>query len=115
MAGKMGGMWRKLYGLKVWRINNQYNVIYVNGPVIPGPNHCYVRITDTNLKAKIKSIAPNNHPPFPTFLIDEAKEPLEEEVFDEQLHKFKDPTLKFEDFQIKKTPKREGAKLAKIK
>ena len=53
--------------------------------------------------------------PFPTYLIDEAKEPLEEEVFDEKLHQYKDPTLKFEDFQVKKAAKREGAKLAKIK
>jgi large subunit ribosomal protein L3 len=115
MAGKMGGVWRKLRGLRIWRINNKYNILYINGATIPGPNHCYVRVNDSILPTRRKLITKDNHPPFPTYLSDEAKEQLEEEVFDVKLHKYKDPTLKFEDFQVKKTAKREGAKLAKIK
>ena len=115
MAGHMGGVWRKQRGLKIWRINNQYNILYVSGVGIPGPNHCYVRVNDTILPRKKCLITEENHPPFPTFFIDDINQPLDEEVFESQLHQFKEPTLKFEDYQVKKTTKREGAKIAKIK
>jgi large subunit ribosomal protein L3 len=115
MPGVKGGLWSMQKGLKVWRINNKYNIIYIHGPVIPGPNHCYVRVADTCLPTRKKFINSENHPPFPTFLVDEVKEALPEEVFDERLHQFKEPTLKFDDFQTKIKSKREGAKIAKIK
>lgn len=116
MPGVLGGLWATQKGLKIWRINYKYNVLYINGPTIPGPTHCYVRITDSCLpKFQKKILSAENHPPFPTLYLDELKEPLPEEVFDQKLFEFKNPTLKFEDFQVKKQTKREGAKLAKIK
>jgi large subunit ribosomal protein L3 len=113
MAGHMGCKWRIQFGLKVWRINNKYNILYVQGPVIPGPTHCYVRVVDSGLPHSREKLR-NNPPPFPTLYIDEKKK-LTEEIFDPQLFQFTSPTLKFENVEIKKQVKREGAKLAKIK
>ncbi len=112
----MGCKWRMQLGLKVWRINNKYNILYIHGPVIPGPTHCYVRIVDSCLpqardRVRSGAVPP---PPFPTLTLDE-KNALPDEIFDEKLHKMSAPTIKFENVEIKKQPKREGAKLAKIK
>ena len=115
MAGRMGGNWRKILGLKIWRINNKYNILYINGPTIPGPTHCYVRITDSYLPKNQKNFNVESHPPFPTFYLEENKEKLPEEIFHKELHNFSEPTIKFEDFEVKKIVKRDGAKLAKIK
>lgn len=113
MAGRMGQKWRQQLGLKVWRVNKKYNIIYVQGPTIPGPTHCYVRVVDSCLpdhRAKQRE----NPPPFPTIYEEEIKS-LPEEVIDPKLHQFASPTIKFENFEVKKQVKREGAKLAKIK
>ena len=116
MAGRMGGKWRQLKGLKIWRINHKYNIIYVNGPVMPGPTHCYVRVVDSCLTLHRQIISKENHPPFPTFYADDGKAfELPDEEFDKDLHKFTDATIKFENFEVKKMTKRDGAKLAKIK
>jgi len=116
MAGRMGQKWRQLLGLKIWRINTKYNVLYVNGPTIPGPTHCYVRIVDSFLPKNKENLTLENHPPFPTFYPDEsATAKLEEDIVHKDVHKFSDSTIKFEDFEVKKFTKREGAKLAKIK
>jgi large subunit ribosomal protein L3 len=115
MAGHMGCKWRELKGLRIFRINTKYNVLYVNGPVMPGPMHCYVRVVDSCLPKHREKITAENHPPFPTFYEDDLKEPLPEEIFDSNLHRFTEPTIDFASFEIKKTVKREGAKLAKIK
>ena len=114
MAGRMGCKWRQLLGLKIWRINNKYNILYIQGPVIPGPTHSYVRINDSCLPKNREQITQESHPPFPTYYPDE-KEKLPEEVFDKGLHQFNDSTIKFENFEVKKITKREGAKIAKIK
>lgn len=115
MPAQMGLIWREQLGLKIWRINNKSNILFIHGPVIPGPTHCYVRITDSCLPKNQKNFTAESHPPFPTLYMDELKEPLAEEVFDAELHQFKEPTITFEGFQVKTQPKREGAKLAKIK
>ena len=115
MAGRMGQVWRTQMGLKIWRINTKYNIIYIHGPTIPGPNHCYVRITDSCLPKNQSRFTKDSHPPFPTFYPESFKNELKEEYFDKDLHKFADATIKFENVEIKKTPKREGANLAKIK
>ncbi|CAF0762340.1 unnamed protein product [Brachionus calyciflorus] len=114
MAGRMGCKWRQLMGLKIWRINNKYNILYIQGPVIPGPTHSYVRINDSCLPKNREQITQESHPPFPTYYPDE-KEKLPEEIFDKGLHQFNDSTIKFENFEVKKITKREGAKIAKIK
>jgi large subunit ribosomal protein L3 len=117
MAGRMGCKWRELKGLKIWRINHKYNILYIQGPVIPGPTHCYVRIVDSCLPAHRELITKESHPPFPTFYVDDSKalSKLNEEEFDKDLHKFTDSTITFENFEVKKITKRDGAKLAKIK
>lgn len=52
MAGHMGSERRILKGLKIWRINTKYNVIWVHGPAVPGANNSWVYIYDTTSKAK---------------------------------------------------------------
>jgi large subunit ribosomal protein L3 len=113
----MGGKWRSLMGLKIWRINHKYNILYVNGPVMPGPTHCYVRVTDSCIPAHRQLITKDNHPPFPTFYMDDtdAAKQLPEEEFAKDLHNFSEPSIMFENFEVKKFVKRDGAKLAKIK
>jgi large subunit ribosomal protein L3 len=115
MPSVMGGTWRWQRGLKIWRINTKLNILYIHGGSVPGPTHAYVRISDSCLPKNQERFKPDSHPPFPTFFPDDIKEPLPEELFDENLHQFKDPTIKFEGFQVKERKKRDGAKLAKIK
>ena len=115
MAGRMGCKWRFQRGLKIWRINTKYNVLYIQGPTIPGPTHCYVRITDSCLPVHADKINKDNHPPFPTFYASDLKEPLPEDLTDKDLHRMSEPTITFEKVEVKKITKREGAKLAKIK
>lgn len=117
MAGKMGQKWRQLMGLKIWRINTKYNILYVQGPTIPGPTHCYVRIVDSCLPKNKINLAKENHPPFPTYYVDneEVHKKLQEDIIHKEVHKFSEPTIRFEDFEVKKITKRDGAKLAKIK
>jgi large subunit ribosomal protein L3 len=115
MAGRMGSNWRQLLGLKIWRINNKYNILYVQGPAIPGPTHCYVRVTDSFLPKNQINLKEDSHAPFPTFYPEDCKEKIPEEIFHKDLHVFSNSTIKFEDFEVKKIVKRDGAKLAKIK
>jgi large subunit ribosomal protein L3 len=115
MAGRMGQKWRMQKGLKIWRINTKYNILYIHGPVIPGPNHCYVRITDSSLPKNQSRFTKESHPPYPTFYPESFKNELSEEYYDANLHNFADPTIRFENVEVKKTAKRDGAKIAKIK
>jgi len=97
LPGYMGNKWRFLKGLKVWRINTKYNVLYVNGPIIPGPMHAYTRVHDTVLPKK--RLKMKEHPPLmPTFYPDEdSTEPLAEDIFDDDVFQFKDSTITLED------------------
>ena len=52
MAGHMGSERRILRGLKIWRINTKYNVIWVNGPAVPGECHNWVYIFDSVIPEK---------------------------------------------------------------
>ena len=109
----MGNKYRELKGLKIWRVNTKYNILYVYGPVMPGPTHCYVRVTDSCLPKFRTTLTADNHPPFPTHYVDDKV--VHEDLFLSDMHKFSDPTITFEKFEVKQQPKREGAKLAKIK
>jgi large subunit ribosomal protein L3 len=125
MAGRMGCKYRDVKGLKIWRINTKYNILYIQGPTIPGPTHCYVRVVDSCLSKNFSRFTAESHPPFPTYFIDdnnnndnnEKNKHLRQDynIYDKELHKFSDPTIKFDNFEVKKLTKREGAKLAKIK
>ncbi len=83
--------------LQIWRINTKYNVLYVHGPCIPGPNHCYVRIMDTTLF--YRKHAMEEQPPYmPTFYPEDAGDSaLPEEILDEKLFNLKDPSILYEE------------------
>ncbi len=115
MAGRMGCKWRELKGLKILRINAKFNVLYVQGPIMPGPTHCFVRVVDSCLPKNKQQISKDSHPPFPTSYTQLLDKQAGDEVFDPVMHKLSDPTITFEKFEAKKITKREGAKLAKIK
>ncbi|XP_062523238.1 large ribosomal subunit protein uL3m-like, partial [Corticium candelabrum] len=86
MPGRMGCKRRTTMSLKVYRINNKYNILYVSG-CIPGYNGSYVRVTDARRK-------PVQEPPFPTSFPDSNNRP-EEEFADEIMQPDKG-TVQFE-------------------
>jgi len=103
MGGHEGCERRLLGGIQVMRINYLHNIVYVRGPV-PGGVHDYCYIYDTYIKKKMHK--PENPPPFPTYLpqltTGEATE-LPDEAFAENVHKFDDPNIEFqEEEQVKR-------------
>lgn len=89
MPGHMGNRYRKVKGLKVWRINTKYNVMWVSGRSIPGEHNSFVQIFDTILPLK-KRI---NQPPYPT-CFDEPKDA--KDILADDLHDFNAPTIFYE-------------------
>lgn len=92
MPGHMGNRYRVQKGLKIWRINTKYNVLYVSGPAIPGETNSIVYVYDSLLPLK----KPKNPLPFPTYLglSDEAPP---EDIYDESVHQFSDPTIVYNE------------------
>uniref|UniRef100_A0A336MDX4 Large ribosomal subunit protein uL3m n=1 Tax=Culicoides sonorensis TaxID=179676 RepID=A0A336MDX4_CULSO len=88
LPGWMGNRWRVLRGLKIWRINTKYNVMWVSGHNIPGPTNSYCYIYDTLLPLR----RPTEALPFPTA---PELEDIPEEIVDETMHDFKNPTITF--------------------
>lgn len=88
MPGHMGNRWRILRGLKIWRINTKYNVMWVSGRAIAGNTNDMVYVFDTMLPLKREKIAP----PFPT---SSDTEPIVEDCWSDELHNFGDPTILF--------------------
>lgn len=91
MPGKMGMKWRTGKALKILRINEEHNVLYIKGPGVPGPNHCYVRLYDTCSRHKRQSMQ-LNPPPNPTY-IHQNHAPSQnsapsQETFDDVLFRF---------------------------
>ncbi|KAH6566789.1 hypothetical protein BASA61_007296 [Batrachochytrium salamandrivorans] len=77
MPGRMGGVNRTTQNLKVIKIDNRYNLIYVKGGV-PGVENCYVRVTDSIKKTWYKKTFPvGSEVPFPTFMGDVSTLPRE--------------------------------------
>uniref|UniRef100_A0A8C1QHT2 Large ribosomal subunit protein uL3m n=1 Tax=Cyprinus carpio TaxID=7962 RepID=A0A8C1QHT2_CYPCA len=55
MPGRMGNIYDTTHGLKVWRVNTKYNILYVNGSV-PGHRNCLVkvkRLTHTHTNSQV--------------------------------------------------------------
>lgn len=75
-------------------MNTKYNIIYVHGQAVPGPTHCYVRIYDTILRYRREEML-KKPPIMPTFFPGDEAEALEEEIFDEGLFQFSQPTITF--------------------
>lgn len=88
MPGHMGNRYRILRGLKIWRINTKYNVMWVQGLGIAGSTNDYVYVYDTMLPLKRNKTAP----PFPTQLVVDGQSEVED-VWDVEIHNFKDPTI----------------------
>lgn len=66
MAGRMGGKLRTMQRLKVLRIDNALNLVYVRGAV-PGVDNALVRIVDTRIGGN-EELFSRMPPPYPTFL-----------------------------------------------
>lgn len=91
MPGHMGRQRRIIRGIKIWRINTHYNVLWVHGPAIPGPTGGYVYLYDSILPTR--KYTSENHPPFPTYFQDE--EDIEDDLYDEELHAFTEKSISF--------------------
>ncbi|XP_065828175.1 large ribosomal subunit protein uL3-like [Oscarella lobularis] len=90
MPGRMGNKRRVTMNLKVCRINNKYNVLYVKGGV-SGSANGYVRVTDARRKPVKEA------PPFPTFRPEDVVDaPIAEEEFAEDVQRPDDDTIAFE-------------------
>ncbi|KAL2076698.1 hypothetical protein ACEWY4_027702 [Coilia grayii] len=80
MPGQMGNRFKTELGLKVWRVNNRFNILYVHGSV-PGHRNCLVKVQDTTLPqwaAQAKSL------PFPTYFRD-GDDVLAEDLYDDDM------------------------------
>lgn len=90
MPGHMGNRWRIAKGLRIWRINTKYNVMWVNGSAIPGSTNGLVYIYDTILPLHRHKTAP----PFPTNFEQLTEGP--EDIWFDTVHNFKNETITFE-------------------
>lgn len=88
MPGQMGNNYVTARGLKVWRVNTKYNVLYVHGSV-PGHKNCVLKIRDTVLPNRVSSLL---NPPFPTYFTEEDGD-LEEDLYDDDLFVHTEPSL----------------------
>lgn len=90
MQGRHGGERKIVPGLKVWRVNTKYNLIFVQGPSVPGPSGSYVNIMDSRIYDKTPTeISP---PPFPTTTLEENNQ-LATELYDRELHAPSEPSI----------------------
>ncbi|XP_055913794.1 39S ribosomal protein L3, mitochondrial [Eupeodes corollae] len=92
LPGHMGNRFRKIKGLRIWRINTKYNVMWVSGSSVPGVTNGLVYIYDTILPRRKPQ---GNGPPVPTNLNFE-NEGLPEDIWFEDVHCFKEPTITYE-------------------
>ncbi|KAK6490589.1 39S ribosomal protein L3 [Huso huso] len=90
MPGKMGNVYDTAHGLKVWRVNTKFNIIYVNGSV-PGHRNCLVKVRDTVLPSHLEK---NLNPPFPTYFAD-GDEELPEDLYDAEMFQFTEPSVTY--------------------
>lgn len=92
MPGHMGNAYRIIRGLKIWRINTRYNVMWVSGQAIPGETNSIVTVYDTLL--------PNRKPkealPFPTYL-GKGDDDFPEDIYAEDVHVFNDASIRFKE------------------
>ena len=84
-----------LYLSQVHRINTKYNVMYVTGGNIPGPTHCYVRVYDSQLRNR-RAEHSERQVLMPTYYPGDIT-PLPEEIFDENLFQFTEPTITYQE------------------
>ncbi|KAK0082156.1 hypothetical protein PV325_010999 [Microctonus aethiopoides] len=90
LPGHMGNRYRIFRGIRVLRVNNQYNVIWVLGQAIPGETNSLVQVYDTLLPRRKRKVAPY----FPTYIPNEDE--LPDELLDDEVHPFDAPTIEFQ-------------------
>ncbi|KAF7210705.1 large ribosomal subunit protein uL3m [Nothobranchius furzeri] len=88
MPGRMGNTYVTAHGLKIWRVNTKYNVLYVHGSV-PGHRNCVLKVRDTKLPTRSSSLL---NPPFPTYFTEEEGD-LEDDLYDDDLFVHTDPSI----------------------
>lgn len=91
MPGHMGNRYRVAKGLKIWRINTKYNVLWVSGQAIPGEVNSLVNIYDTKLPLRLPKDLP-----FPTYW-DTENDDLIEDIYDEEVHQFSESTILYNE------------------
>ncbi|XP_059801183.1 39S ribosomal protein L3, mitochondrial [Hypanus sabinus] len=89
MPGRMGNIYRTAHGLKVWRVNTKQNILYIHGSV-PGHKNCFVKVIDSGLPNLQEH---NKNPPFPTYFADDENEELPEDLFDDEMFQFSEPSV----------------------
>ncbi|XP_034251747.1 39S ribosomal protein L3, mitochondrial [Thrips palmi] len=111
MPGHMGGKTRTLRGLKILRINTEYNVLYVIGQNVPGQINSYTYIHDCLLQHRWVREAKDARP-LPTYIPKEG-ETHPEDIYAADVHPFDGSSIMYE---VVDTPTvRTGAKIAKAK
>ncbi|XP_051245792.1 39S ribosomal protein L3, mitochondrial [Dicentrarchus labrax] len=88
MPGMLGNINVTARGLKIWRVNTKYNVLYVHGSV-PGHRNCLLKVKDTSLPNRSSTLI---NPPFPTYFTEEEGD-LQEDLYDDNLFVHSDPSL----------------------
>uniref|UniRef100_A0A1A8RD42 Large ribosomal subunit protein uL3m n=1 Tax=Nothobranchius rachovii TaxID=451742 RepID=A0A1A8RD42_9TELE len=88
MPGRMGNTYVTAHGLKIWRVNTKYNVLYVHGSV-PGHRNCVLKVRDTKLPTRSSSLL---NPPFPTYFTENEGD-LEDDLYDDDLFVHTDPSI----------------------
>lgn len=94
MPGHMGAKRRIHRGLKVWRVNTKYNILYVQGLGVPGETNSVIHVYDSRLPLRRRKESPTH---FPTFYPDSLEDPLPEDIYHEDVHAFDAPTITFEE------------------
>ncbi|KAK3912169.1 39S ribosomal protein L3, mitochondrial [Frankliniella fusca] len=112
MPGHMGGRHRTLRGLKILRINTDYNVLYVIGQNIPGAINSYIYVHDSLCHHRWVRNTKDAWP-LPTYIPKDTEAEIPENIYAPDVHPFDAPSITYE---IADTPVvRTGAKIAKAK
>ncbi|CAH1779915.1 unnamed protein product, partial [Owenia fusiformis] len=99
MPGHMGMDWNTNKGNMIVRINYKYNILYVTGSGMPGPNLCYSRIYDSQLPTRKGELENSDSKPLmPTYYPEDGDE-FPEEVFHPSLHQFTEPSVIFDSIK----------------
>lgn len=93
LPGHMGNRWRIIRGYRILRINTKYNVIWVMGHNVPGETNSFCYLYDTLLPLRKLKTAPH----FPTYFPELNKEQMPENMYADDVHPFKEPTIKFSE------------------
>lgn len=92
MPGDVGGYQRWICGLRVWRINHAESVLYVSGLSVPGKTGDVVQVCDTRIPGKRWEALGHGPQRFPTAY---NTEELPGEEWQDDVHKFTDPSIQY--------------------